>query len=72
VIKDPEVRQPPRTILQILFEWPSCRHDLIAFSGDIVDLKHQFCSGGRQPCRTGARNCLWAAPTRTWPRCIDT
>ena len=41
---------------------PSCRHDLIAFSGDMVDLKHQFRSCGRQPCRTSARNCPLGCP----------
>jgi hypothetical protein len=56
-IEDPEVRQAPGTILEILFEWPSCRHDTIALSGDVVNLKNQLHSSGRQPCLMGIRNC---------------
>ncbi len=71
-IEDPEVRQAPGTILEILFEWPFCRHDTIALSGDVVNLKNQLHSSRRQPCLMGIRNCSSGAPTRTVPRFIAT
>ena len=54
-IDDPDVRQAPRTILEILFKRSPSRRDQIAFTGGIVNLKHELCPG-RQPRRKDVRN----------------
>ena len=61
-IEDPEVPQPPGAVLEILAERPSCRYDPITLTDDIVHLKHQFDSCGRQPRRAGIRNCPPGGP----------
>ena len=55
-IDDPEVRQAPRAILEILFKWPPSRHDQIALTGNIVNLEHELRPGRRQPRRESVRN----------------
>jgi hypothetical protein len=48
-IEDPEVRQAPWAVLEIVFERPSCRSDPIALAGDIVHFKNQIHSRRRSP-----------------------
>jgi hypothetical protein len=63
-IKDPEVPQAPRTVLEILLERPPRRDNPVALGSDIVDLEYQFNPGRRQPRGAGIRDCP--------PSCSDT
>ena len=71
-IDDPEVRQAPRTILEILFKRSPSRHGQIAFTGaSSTSSTRSAPAGGSRAGRT-SRTALRAAPTLTAPRCIDT
>ena len=47
-IQDPEIRQAPRAVLEILPERPPRRDNPIALTGHIVDLENQLYPGRRQ------------------------
>ena len=55
-IDDPEVRQAPRAILEILLKRPPSRCDQVTFTSDIVNLEHQLNAPRRQPRRAGGRD----------------
>ena len=55
-IQDPEIRQAPRAVLEILLERPPRRGNPIALTGHIVDLENQLYPGRRQSRGAGIRN----------------
>jgi hypothetical protein len=39
-IEDPEIGQAPWAVPEILIERPACRHDPVAFTGDVVNFQY--------------------------------
>lgn len=55
-VEDPEVGQAPWPGLEVLTKRPPRRDNPVAFSTDIVHLKHELDPGWRQPHGTGTRS----------------